>query len=784
MRKEEFAVVGRRTRRQDGIAKVTGQEQYASDVVLPGLWYAVVVRSPHPHAEIESIDTSAAEAMGAVCLTHQDVPAHVYNERIVSIPEKTYRDRTVLPKKVRHVGEPVAAVAAETEELALAAARRIHIKYRLLPAVFDVDAARQEVGGARLYDQVLLGEQVIDIKQNIACERSIREGDVAAGWQQADVIVEDEFETQRVYHAQMETKSTVCRPEPDGGITVWTTTQSIHNVRQLLGQIYGLSLNKINVKRVTLGGAFGSSIQMNTITPICVGLALKARRPVKLVSPREDDMYSHAKYPIRFKLKIGAKQDGALVAGHLQAVVDVGAHNVQGYPILGCVAGWFVSLYKFKNLAFDGMAVYTNKVPCCAMQGYGNPQTNYAVESLMDVLAERLGMDPIELRRKNYVGVGDEFWGQGPSVKSIIKSCGVEEMLVKGAELIGWAERTPPAAKTGDVVRGIGVARGFHTSGTGGPKPGEVIDFSSATIKINEDGSVDIITAVMDHGGGTWEAAAKVVSEVLKVPLDLVSLSPSDTRTTGYDVCTHATRGIYCGCGAVLHVALQVKEQMLATAARLLEQNPRDLTLELNEELGQAVIYPTGLPAKYLTLGQVAKQAQILSWGTMAATDSYRQKNCPPCFVTHFIEVEVSRRTGQIKVTRAAVLADCGTPINPDMVEGQLIGGLYRGLGFALLEDTPYDTETGHLSCGGYITDCRLPTSVEMPKVDDIKIAFADTYEPTGPLGAKGIGEAALNSAAGAIANAIYNATGVRFRKLPITPERVIEALSKESALT
>ncbi|MEW6242920.1 MAG: xanthine dehydrogenase family protein molybdopterin-binding subunit [Bacillota bacterium] len=777
METRQFEVAGRRARRKDGIAKVTGREIYSSDVYLPGMMHAVVLRSPHPHAEIVDVDVSEAERMGAVCLTPFDVPDTVYNERTVSIPEKTYRDRTVLPKKVRHVGEAVLAVAHDTEELAMLALSKVKVQYKELPSALDVKDAMVEARGARLYDTVFLGGECIQVKNNIACERSIAVGDVEDGFRQADITVESEFEAQRMYHAQMETKAAVCAPEPDGGITVWTTTQTIHNVRQLLGQIFSLPLHKVNVKRIALGGAFGSSIQMNSITPICVGLALRAKRPVKLVTSREEDMYDHVKYPVRFWLKFGAKKDGRLVAAHMKALVDIGAHNIQAYPLLGCIAGWFASLYKFQNLLFEGRAVYTNKVPACAMQGYGNPQTNFAVESLMDMLAEELGIDPIQLRLMNYVGVGDEFWGQGPTVRSIIKSCGVEEMLSRGAAMIGWDRRVHPSQKSGDVVRGIGVARGFHTSGTGGPKPGEVIDYSSATIKVNEDGSVDLITPVMDQGGGTWEAAAKVVAEVLKVPLDMVGISPSDTRTTGYDVCTHATRGVYCGVGAVHHVAEQVRQKILEFAARILEQNPRDLSLARNEEIGQAVIYPTGLPDRYITLGEVAKTAQIKSWGTIAATDSYRQKNCPPCFVTHFVEVEVEKRTGRVRIVRAALLGDCGTPINPDMVKGQLIGGLCRGLAFALLEETAYDSNTGRLVCGGYLTDYKLPTACEMPAIDDIMVGFANTYEPSGPLGAKGIGEAALNSAASAIVNAIYNATGIRFKKLPVTPERVLEAL-------
>ena len=771
-----FQVIGKVLPRKDGVAKVCGKEPFASDIVVPHMLYAVTLRSNHAHAEIIKMDTSEAEDMGAICITPNEVSDFTYNERTVSIPEKTYCDRKVLPRRVRHVGEAIAAVAAETEELAFRAMQAIKVEYNILPSVLDPEKAMKP-DSASLYDEILFGKQQLKVKNNIACERNIVIGDPEAGFAIADYIVERDYDLPRIYHHQMETKTVVCQPEANGGITVWATTQTIHNVRQLLGQIFELPLSKVNVKKLSIGGSFGSSIQMNSIIPICVALALKARRPVKLVSSREDDMHNHVKFPARIKLKVGVKKDATLVAADMRVLVDIGAHQINAYPLLGCMSGWYASLYKWQDFRFEGTAVYTNKVPGCAMQGYGNPEVNFAVESHMDVIANECGFDPIEFRLKNYVGIGDEFWGQGPTVKSIIKSCGVEEMLSVGAEKIVWSERRPFQEKTGRYRRGMGIARGFHTSGTGGPKPGEVIDYSSATIKINEDGTVDVLSPVMDLGGGTGEATVKVVAELLKVPYDKVELAIVDTRTTGYDVNTHATRGVYCGCGAALHVAKQVRTKLLEFASRILEEDPDVLELSYEPEENTTIIHVKGFKQKQITIGEVAKLAQIYSWGTIAATDSYRQKNCPPCFVAHFIEVEVDTWTGIVKVPRAILLADSGTPINPDMLEGQLIGSLSRGLGYAAYESTENDLETGKLLCGGLVTDNKIPTSCEMPLIDNIEVYFAHTYEPTGPFGAKGIGEAALNSVAAAYANAIYNAIGIRFYQTPITPERILQAL-------
>ena len=779
MNKKPYRVIGKFSRRRDGQAKVEGREIYVSDLTLPNMLFGKVVRSPYAHARVKRIDTSRAEAMGAVCLTPWEVPQVKYNERSGCSPKVCYKDRSVLTDTPRHVGEAVAAVAAESEWLALKALGQIEVEYEERPAVLDPIKA-MEPGCAQIWDKILLGDEELKIENNIAVNRIIKEGDVEKGFKEAEVVLEREFKTGRVYHNQMETKSAVCLPERDGGLTVWPTTQTIHNTRILLGEIFGMPLSQINVKRMPSGGHFGSGAHVNSIIPICAALALKADRPVKMVHTREEDMYDHCKYPSIIHLKLGAKRDGTLTAGHMKVIADIGAHNTQAYSLLGVMAGWFVSLYYLPHVLVEGKAVYTNKVPACAMQGFGNPQVTFAVESLMDELAEKLEIDSIELRLKNYVGLGDTFWGQGPTVKSVIRSCGVEEELRKGAMLIGWDKRSRPGEKKGTLVRGIGVGRGFHTSGAGAPQPGEIIDYSGAFIKINEDGSVDVITALMDQGGGTLDGVAKIVAEEIGVPLSRVNISPADTRTTVYDVATHATRGIYCGGGAAHKVAKQVKKKLVKLAAAFLEASSKDILITPHDEIGDGIISVKNAPQKAITIRELIKRSHQKSWGTIAAVDSLRQKSCPPAFMTYFVEVEVNTETGQVRPTRVVMGCDCGTVINPVFAEGQLYGGFYRGLGFALLEDTDYDLTTGALTCNGRMTDYKLLTPNELPDASEFKCFFTNTKEPTGPFGAKGIGEAALNPVAGAVANAIYNATGIRFTELPITPEKVLKALREQ----
>jgi xanthine dehydrogenase molybdenum-binding subunit len=305
-----------------------------------------------------------------------------------------------------------------------------------------------------------------------------------------------------------------------------------------------------------------------------------------------------------------------------------------------------------------------------------------------------------------------------------------------------------------------------------------VIDFSGAMVKINQDGSVDVVTALMDHGGGTLEAFAKIVAEALCVPLDKVNISPAGTRTTVYDVVTHATRGVYAGGGAVLKATQEVRKDLLATAARFLNVQPEALRLRLDETLGQGVVYVPAIPDKRMTIREVATHCWTDSWKTIASVESYRPVNCPPAYVSVFVEVEVDTWTGAVRTVRAVMGSDCGTVINPNLAAGQLEGGLSKGAGYALFENNEWDSQ-GQLRSKGYLVDAKVPGICESPRLEGITTHFADTYEPSGPFGAKGIGEAATNPVAAAYANAICNAIGVRFYELPITPEKILAALRR-----
>jgi len=771
-----YSVLGKKAFRVDGVSKVTGRETYASDVSLPDMLHARVLKSPHPHARVKSIDVSGAEEMGAVALTFEEVPGVRYCPRLVSVPESTYKDWRVLSGKPLYVGEPVAAVAAETEGEAQEALEAVRVEYEPLPAFFDAFES-MEPGRGQLHEDIVLNDEVIGVENNVACTLEVSEGDVEEGFEKADVVLERTYRTNRRYHDQLEPKSVVVRPEPGGGVTLWSTTQTLHNTRILLHEVFGIPMGKIRVVKVPIGGSFGSSIHANPVVPIAVALAMKARRPVKLSYTREEDHRDHSSYQMVFRLKLGATKEGRLTAGELEATLDIGAHQIQAYPLLGCVVGWWVSLYKLPHKRYVGRAVYTNKVPSCAFRGYGNPQISWAVETMMDEVAEAVGMDPLDFRLMNYVGEGDLFWGQGPTVKSIIKSCGVEEILRRGAEMVDWYNRPRPGDQEGRYRRGLGLGRGFHTSSAGAPVPGTVVDFGGAMLKLNEDGTLDYVTALMDHGGGTLTAHAKIIAEELCVPLENVNVVSADTGTTVYDVCTHASRGVYSGGGAALKVARQVKDKLRDYAAKILDAYPNAVKFRCDQERGQGVIYAEGIEGREITFKELAYTSRHKNWGTVASVDSYRQESCPPHFTGYFVEVEVDTWTGRVRPIKVVAGADIGTVINPLLAAGQVHGGLAMGWSMATLEDTPYEPATGDLLNHGYITDYKVPMATDLPDLDDFTVFFADTYEPSGPFGAKGIGEGALNPVAGAVANAIQNAIGVRFYELPITPGRILGAL-------
>jgi CO/xanthine dehydrogenase Mo-binding subunit len=769
--KEILSVVGRDLPKVESEEKASGEYKYASDVFLPNMLHCKILRSPHAHAIVKKVDTQKAEALPGVkaVITHKDAP-QLSTHCPFFVPSATVTDTHILEKVVRHVGDRVAAVCATSPEIAEEALGLIKVEYEELPAVLDARKAMQP-GAPTVHRSVMRGDHEVSIENNTLTHFQWSIGDVEEGFKQADLVVENEFEVGSVHNTPLERSSVICLPRRGRGLEIWTQTQSIHGVQKLLANALGIPARKIKVHRIFVGGAFGLHSLLGFIEPICAFLALKTGLPVRAEESREEMFLSGGRHRVVMRLKTGVKKDGIITARDAQVIDNIGAYLLGGAGRLGLVTGFWVSMYRAPNMNLEGYTVYTNTPPLGAMRGVGNPQQNFAVEQQMDIIAERLDMDPLELRRKNNLRVGDIFIGQGLDVKAEIQSCGTEQLMQNGAKLIGWEHRkaVTPYRDRPWIKRGIGMAYGHHTSGAGGPTPAAIIDYSGANVKVNPDGTATLTTASSDAGSGGLSANVAIVAEELGLHYEDVILTEADTDVTSWDPGTHASRGVYCVGLNVRAASANCKNIILDWAARILRVPAEQL------EARDRRIYHKTDPSIGRSIQEVVQIAHHNSWGSAVGIASLRAPACPPHFTVAFVEVDVDIETGEVKLVRAVAGADVGTPINLHAVRGQIIGGLHMGMGYALTESTMFDPLDGHVLNPSF-RDYKLLTPLDMPKVQTI---LADTYEPTGPFGAKGVGEGTTNHVAAAVANAIYNAIGVRIYSIPITPEKILRALGK-----
>jgi CO/xanthine dehydrogenase Mo-binding subunit len=769
----EYRNIGRRVAKFDAIHKATGRLEFVGDVRIPQMLEARILRSPHPHARIRRIDTSAALAIPGVkaILTHEDAPAHPYGREFALPPEYMPRDNFIIPDKARYVGDVVAAVAATSAEVAERAVAAIVVDYEKLPAVIDPFAA-MAAGAPQIHEAVLWGEERDGLTSNVLRTVRMGIGDVEQGFAEADLVVENVFRVPKQQQSPMERRCVVVNPLADGRLEVWATTQSIHGLRHNLARALGIPYSRINVHQSFLGGAFGARLDMNVDEPIAALLAMRSGLPVRLQLSREEDMLSTSRHPATVRLRTGAKRDGSIVAHRMEAHVDTGAYACSGEWVTKCMGGWFMSMYRVPHQDFTGHVIYTNTPPAAGFRGFGNPQANVPVEAHMDIIADRLGIDPVEIRLKNYIREGDAYYAQGPNVVDHIKSCGVEEILTSGAGRIGW-DRRAEFARQGDtrIRKGIGMGRAFHTSGCGqANEVSDILEYAGSIIKINEDGTANLTTALVDMGTGNLQGHAQIVAEVLGLRAEDVIVTATDTDSSPYDVVTHASRSTYVSGMVAKQAAEKVRTIVCEMAGRILDADPADIELVG----GRARVVADR--AREVSIEEVARTAQMRQWGTIIAEASKRAVTTASHFTCKFVEVSVDTETGHITVDRVVAGSDVGQVINPVLVEGQIHGGAAQAFGYALLEEIRIDQETGRPLNADYL-NYKILTSRDACR--DFEVFFADTHEDTGPFGAKGIGESANNDGASAVANAVANAIGVHITDLPITPEKVLRALGK-----
>ncbi len=761
----EFSVVGKRLPRVDSKEKSTGEAKYAVDLKLPGMLFGKILRSPYAHARIQNIDTSRAEKLPGVkaVITTKDTLGIKYG--IWRIRPETFDEYPLARDKVRFIGDEVAAVAATDEDTAKEALSLIEVEYEELPAVFDPEEAVKE-GAPQIHE---------GIKNNTSVTRRIEVGDVDQAWAQCDYIREDRFTTQAVQHAPMEPHACVARFDPSGRLTIWTSTQSPYFVQCLLAMTLGMRESDIRVIRPYVGGGFGAKFEMFPNEFCSALLSKKTGRPVKIVYTREEEFIAtRQRPPMLMELKMGVKKDGTIVALEFRNTLDGGAYNSINIATTMISGIMLVVPYRIPNYRYNGRLIYTNKPVGGAMRGHGAPPPFFALESQLDLIADELGIDPVELRLKNATQP-DEI--KIPNIAHV-SSCGLSECIEKANQSLNWKERRgklPPG-------RGMGIGIYGYISGALYNYFKTPLPYNEAWVRVNSDGTVQYFTLASDVGQGSDTALSQIVAEELGVRLEDVSIISSDTQIVTGDTGAYSSRTTLMAGNAAQRAAAEAKRQLFSAAAGRLGLKVHD---ELETKDGQIVVKRTGerisLAEAALAYQQANNGAPVMGRGVYSpSTPTSEGMVITPTwsFGAHVAEVEVDEETGEVKIIKFVTAHDCGRAINPLSVEGQLEGSIHMGLGYALTEAV--EIEKGKVLNPSFL-DYKILSSLDMPPVDSIMV---ETDDPHGPFGAKEAGEGLTVPVAPAIANAIYDAIGVRIKDLPITPEKILKALEeKEKSL-
>jgi 4-hydroxybenzoyl-CoA reductase subunit alpha len=738
----------------DGIAKVTGRAGYTFDVQVPGMLYGKILRSPHPHAKIVNVDARAA-------LELKGVKAVVTGKDTLGVKQGIWRryqelcDEQILPlEKVRYIGEPVAAVAAVSDEIAEEALDLIEVEYDVLPAVYDAMEAIKK-GAPELHE---------GIERNINVTRHIEWGDVEDAFEQADYIREDWFKCSAQAHMCMETRCAVASFTPDGKLTVWTSTQSPYYTQGLLSGVLGLREGDIRVIANYVGGGFGGKFELDAAQFCSSVLSMKLCKPVKIVFSREEDFIaSKRRTPMYYYVRTGVKKDGAFMAREARVFTEGGAYTSMGATAL-YLTGFFHSFpYKWPAYRYDGYRVYTNTLPSTSMRGFGAPQAQFCSETQIDLIAKELGLDRIEIRRKNAHTPNYEVPGQ-----ATIASCGLKECLDKIEDWIKARGELPPN-------RGIGISSyGFMSGGIFNwfDTP---YSFSSAVVTINQDGKVDLHVGCQEIGQGSNTTMAMICAEELGVRVEDIRVHSGDTAECPPDLGAWGSRQTLMAGNATKMAAADAKRQLLEFAAAKLRPN-----VVYDLDIKDRWVHLVARPERGLDFFEVVRDALRGKSGQRIMGRGYytphRKGMISPAYSygVQALEIDVDPETGKIKLLNCVTAHDCGQPINPLGLHGQLEGAIAMAAGYGFLEDLPM--EDGKI-LNPNLVDYKVMRAPEMPETEVIEI---ETYEPEGPFGAKEAGEGLTNPTAAALGNALFDALGISVKQLPITPEKVVNALREK----
>lgn len=750
------AVIGHSVRRRDLLDKVTGHAVYAGDIRLPGMLHGKILRSNVAHARIVRIDASRALALPGVkaVLTHENVPRVLHHGSPHPRSASCTKDQYIFDTKVRYWGEGVAAVAAVTEEIAEQALELIDVQYEPLPAVFNTDDALA-LGAPPIHDVGPGGNLVLPPVR-------VRRGDVERGFAEADLIVEGEYQTGRPTPAYMEPNVCVAQWDGNGKLTMWSSTQTAFMVRGILAEVLGLPLNQVRVLCDHMGGGFGAKQDLFQHEFLCALLAKQTRKPVRMEYTRKETFLGgRSRHPCKIWLQQGFKRDGTITARRARLVYDSGAYGSHGPGVTTVGTTSLTSLYRCENVDLEGLCVYTNNPIAGAFRGYGVVQAYWALDLQMDEAAEKLGIDPALLKLKNAVREEDI----APSGHPLVGH-GLEDCIRRGMAEVGWgAARPQKRAPHGPWRYGWGMGCEMHGSSA---YPG-IKEQGNAIVKMNEDGSATLLTGAAGLGTGAHTALAQIVAEELGLAFEDVSVMHGDTDVVPWDIGAFASHTTFMVGRAAQIAAQQVKAQMLERAAQRLEAPAAALRVR------DGMVSVAGDPARKITVREVMQpalgipSAHLVGHGSYTPTKSYS-------FAAHFVEVRVDVETGQIEVLQVVPVHEFGKVIHPVAAAGQIEGGIQQGIGHTLTEDYVVDPKTGR-SLNPSFVDYKMPLAMDMPPIRTIMLETAP--DPGGPYGAKGIGEDPIIAIGPAIANALYDAIGVRFRAFPITPEKVLQALAE-----
>jgi xanthine dehydrogenase molybdenum-binding subunit len=764
-----LSVVGQRVPAYAGAKKVTGAAKFSVDISLPGMLVGKLLHSPFAHANIKKIDTSAADALPGVAavITWRDVPQIPLNPSVQdwTVPDVSdeVNDLYVVSEKARFVGDIIAAVAAVDQATADRALELIAVDYQVLPAVFDPVEAMKP------------GAPIVHDSAPTNVSRSFRfpgsRGDVEGALKEADVVVEATFKTSKQYTTPLEPLSCLANFGPAGELTVWMPVQRPLTFRKKIAELFELPESKVNVICEYAGGFFGEANW--PVLPICVALAKASAKPVKLEFTRPETAFNTGSREVYVLTgTLGATADGVLTALKEEVLVDSGAYFNRSAACTTAHMSDFVSLYRCPSVSAEATAVYSNIPIASGVRGYGGPPAYFLLEQLMDMAAAELGTDPVEFRLRNVKHLGD--FGRAFPVETATQ----EQVIKLGAEKIGWTQKRARVKAEGSLRRGVGMAA---YSDVNGGQPFERFD-RHIEMQLNEDGSVTIIFNHPDGGMNLLGTVAQIAAEILGIAYDEVRFVHASTVGKLWDAGMGANSGLYTIGNAVVLAAQALKEKILAEAATQLGIDCGELELDggaVRVKAAEGALTagePGAAQALALTLKELANNAAYQGTGanrSLAVVTSYHPTTNPNPWGAVFADVAVDVETGEISVEKLVLVHDIGRAINPTTVEGQLQGGISMGVGYALYEDASIDPATGVMR-GDNFNTYKIPSTLDMP---ELEVVLWEEPTPSGPFGGKGVGMCGVHGIAPAIANAIFDALGVRVSELPLTPERVLAAI-------